>query len=98
MMTDRITQISASLERARKAVADGSKLDLEGLYAAVEAATKDAATAPLGERDALAAALGDLLKTLERLGADLARAHRGETPRRAAAAYGAPSGRTESET
>lgn len=98
MMKDSIAQIAQSLERARTAVAQGAKLDLEGLYAAIEAATADAATAPLGQRGALTAALTDLLKTLERLATDLARVQHGAAQARAAAAYGAPRGPGESET
>jgi len=88
MMKDRIREISESLERARTAVGEGAKLDLEGLYAAVEVATAEAVVAPLGERGALVAALGELLQVLERLAADLSRQHRADAQRRAAAAYG----------
>jgi len=95
---DRIAQISASLERARAAVAAGAALDLEGLCRTVEAAMADATAAPVGERGALAAALGDLLQTLDRLAADLQRQQRSDAQRRAAAAYGAQAGRGESET
>ncbi len=87
MMKDRIGEISHSLERARTAVRDGAKLDLERLYAAVESATAEAATAPLGERGALVAALGELLQTLEWLAGDIAHQHRAEAQQRAAAAY-----------
>ena len=95
MMSERISQISQSLERARSAVAEGATLDLDGLCATVEAAMVDAVKAPVGERGALTAALTDLLATLERLSADLTRQHRGEAQRRAAAAYGASSGRVD---
>ena len=97
MQAQRIAQISQSLERARAAVAEGAKLDLDGLCAAVEAAIADAATAPLAERGALAAALGALMQTLDRLAADLGRQQHAEAQLRATAAYGASSGRGESE-
>jgi hypothetical protein len=98
MIRDRIDQISQSLERARAAVAKGAALDLEGLCAIVEAAMKEVIAAPLGERDALTASLAGLLTSLDRLAADLARQQRGAASARAAAAYGGPHNRGESET
>ncbi|HUK60769.1 MAG TPA: hypothetical protein VLV50_16170 [Stellaceae bacterium] len=97
MMTDRIGEIAQSLERARTAVREGATLDLAGLYAAVEAAMAEVATAPICERAALVAALGQLLHTLEGLAADLLKQQRSDTQRRAAAAYGAAHGARESE-
>lgn len=90
--TERIAQIQASLERARTAVADGSKLDLAGLSTAVEAAMSDALAAPQDDGAALAAALAELLGELDRVIASLSRQHHGEAQRRAAAAYGVKSG------
>lgn len=95
---DRIAQISAGLARARAAVAAGAALDLEGLCGTVEAAMAEAATAPLGDRGALAKALAQLIEALDGLAGDLKRQQRAEAQRRAAAAYGPPAGRGESET
>lgn len=92
--TQRIADIAAALVAARTASADGARIDLAGLAAAVEDAMRGAQAAPLAERAALTAEMLRLLKELDALVAALARQHHAEAQQRAAAAYGAH-GRSE---
>jgi hypothetical protein len=85
----RIADIAAALVSARTASADGARIDLAGLSAAVEEAMRDAQAAPLAERAALTAALLGLLQELDALVATLARQHHAEAQQRAAVAYSA---------
>jgi hypothetical protein len=85
----RIADIAAALAAARAASADGARIDLAGLAAAVEDAMRGAREAPFVERAALTAEMLGLLKELDAVVSTLARQHHAEAQQRAAAAYAA---------
>jgi hypothetical protein len=83
-----VETLIAALSEARASAEDGAEIELSGLEAAVDAALRQARTAPSGERVALQKSLVLLVAELERLAAAISRQHHAAAQARATAAYG----------
>jgi hypothetical protein len=83
-----LAEIADAVAAARRAVADGAVIEIEGLDRAVAQICDAAQTAPVDERASLAEDLVALADALDRLAADIVRQSEAAERRRAGAAYG----------
>jgi hypothetical protein len=85
---DEVAELAAAVAAARRAVAEGAMIEIDGLDRAVAAVCERAEDAPAAERSALARDLVALADALEGLAADILRQSDQAERRRAGAAYG----------
>jgi len=83
-----LAEIAAAVDEARRAVAEGAMVEIDGLDAAVAKVCDGAQNAPVDERSALAQDLVALAEALDALATDIQRQSDAVERQRASLAYG----------
>jgi hypothetical protein len=83
-----LAEIAAAVDEARRAVAEGAMVEIDGLDTAVAKVCEGAQSAPAEERSALAQDLVALAEALDALATDIQRQSDAVERQRASSAYG----------